>query len=379
MLYKDLSYWEQETLLKPADFLILGAGLTGLHTSIQLKNKYPSKRIIILERGPFSIGASTRNAGFACFGSISEILDDLRQSSEEEVYNLILDRYNGLQKTRELIGDAAFDFQHKGSHEIFNSGNEKDLKAALEYLPHANTQLYKYLGIKNVFKKTDFLDFGFTNQVAAIANNYEGQLHSGKLYAALWAMALQLGVGIYGGSDAIEMEITETGIKVYTKTGMVFSAEQLIITTNAFASDLLPELEIVATRGQVLLTEKMPDLKMKGIFHYDKGYYYWRDLDKRILLGGARNTDFEGEQTHDLNLNEKVQKALEHFLFETIIPYHPDVKIEMRWSGIMAMGPQKNPIIKRINDRVVVAARMGGMGVALSSVVAEKAVKLLEK
>jgi glycine/D-amino acid oxidase-like deaminating enzyme len=377
MIYKDISYWEKESLLKTADFLILGAGLTGLHTSIQLKGKYPSKRVVILERGPFSIGASTRNAGFACFGSISEILDDLRYSSEAEVYSLIHDRYRGLQKTRELLGDNAIEFQNLGSHEIFTTRNKEDLMPALEYLPEANQLIQQHLGLKDVFTEKDITAYGFANHIDAIANRHEGQLNSGKLYTSLWSLAIQHGVEIYGGCDITQIEEVIGLIKVETKTGITFSTEQLIVTTNAFAALLLPELEIVPARGQVLLTEKIHNLKMKGIFHYDKGYYYWRDLDGHILLGGARNTDFEGEKSHDFGQNDKVQNALEHFLFETIIPNHPHVKIEMRWSGIMAMGPQKIPIIKRINDRIFVAARMGGMGVALSSVVAEKVVKML--
>ena len=38
-------------------------------------------------------GASTKNAGFACFGSLSEILDDLQSHSKEEVLQLVKKTY----------------------------------------------------------------------------------------------------------------------------------------------------------------------------------------------------------------------------------------------------------------------------------------------
>jgi hypothetical protein len=63
-------------------------------------------------------GASTKNAGFACFGSISEIIDDLKSHSEEEVYQLVTKRLEGLRLLRSL-GDEAIDFKPYGGYELF--------------------------------------------------------------------------------------------------------------------------------------------------------------------------------------------------------------------------------------------------------------------
>lgn len=68
-----LSYWEYKQWLKNIDFTIVGSGIVGLCTAMFLKQRFPKKNIIILEKGIFPQGASTKNAGFACFGSISEI------------------------------------------------------------------------------------------------------------------------------------------------------------------------------------------------------------------------------------------------------------------------------------------------------------------
>lgn len=125
----------------------------------------------------------------------------------------------------------------------------------------------------------------------------------------------------------------------------------------------------------MIVTERIPGLSLNGIFHFDEGYYYWRDLDGRILLGGARNLDVAGETTEVFGSHEAIRAHLKDFLTREIL--QRPVNIEMEWSGIMAMGRQKKPIIREVQPQVYLAARMGGMGVALSAVVAEELVEMV--
>ena len=52
-------------------------------------------------------------------------------------------------------------------------------------------------------------------------------------------------------------------------------------------------------RAQVLITKPIKNLQIKGTFHLDKGYYYFRNIDNRILFGGGRNLDFKTEETSE--------------------------------------------------------------------------------
>jgi len=135
-------------------------------------------------------------------------------------------------------------------------------------------------------------------------------------------------------------------------------------------------LPVVPARAQVLITEPIADLKLKGVFHFDQGYYYFRNIGNRVLFGGARNLDFATEETYTFGLTDKVQSRLEQMLREVILPSQ-DYKIEQRWSGIMGMGPTKGPIIKAVSENVVCAVRLGGMGVAIGSLVGEEAAELV--
>ena len=93
-------------------------------------------------------------------------------------------------------------------------------------------------------------------------------------------------------------------------------------------------------------------------------------------MGGGRNLDLEGEATDEFGLTEKIQQALLHILQNIILPTEK-VAVEMWWSGIMGVGSVKKPIIQHVSPNVVVAVRMGGMGVAIGSLVGEEAVNVL--
>lgn len=57
----------------------------GLNAAIHLKKKHPIAKVIVFERGSLPSGASSKNAGFACFGSPSELLDDIDKMEKRHV------------------------------------------------------------------------------------------------------------------------------------------------------------------------------------------------------------------------------------------------------------------------------------------------------
>ena len=77
----NLSFWELKNWFWNVDYTIVGSGIVGLHAALKLRNRFPESKILIIEKGMLPQGASTKNAGFACFGSISEIIDDLNSHS----------------------------------------------------------------------------------------------------------------------------------------------------------------------------------------------------------------------------------------------------------------------------------------------------------
>ena len=109
----------------------------------------------------------------------------------------------------------------------------------------------------------------------------------------------------------------------------------------------------------------------------DEGYYYFRNIDNRILFGGGRNLDFKGEETTDLSQTALIQNQLEALLKTTILPNIP-FEIDRRWSGIMGVGSQKKPIVKQLSNHIFCGVRLGGMGVAIGSLVGQELANLID-
>jgi gamma-glutamylputrescine oxidase len=363
------SYWEQKSLWDAPDYVIVGSGIVGLTCAINLKKINPSFKINILEKGMMPEGASTRNAGFACFGSISELMDDQLHMDEDEIFELVKMRYNGLQKLIKLLGKKVINYQNLGGFEIFNKNENEDFEKFQEKIPHYNSFLEPITGSKNTYKIINN-GFGMNIHSKIIKNSFEGQINTGSMMKELIQMAQKLGIKIFYGAD-VEM-IENNHIKV---NNIEMKIKDIIICTNGFARKLLPQLEVQPARNMVLVTKEIPNLKLKGCFHYQKGFYYFRNIDNRLLIGGGRNLDFTNENTDDFGINSLITNKLNDLLANIIIPEQP-FDIEYQWSGILGIGNKKSPIIEKISDNITVAVRMGGMGVAIGSLVGERAAKL---
>jgi len=126
-----------------------------------------------------------------------------------------------------------------------------------------------------------------------------------------------------------------------------------------------------------LITKPIKNLHIKGTFHLDKGYYYSRNINDRILFGGGRNIDFKTEETSTFGETKIIQNKLEQILKETILP-NTLFQIEHRWSGIMGIGNQKKPIVKQLTNNVFCGVRLGGMGIAVGSLVGQELAGLID-
>jgi glycine/D-amino acid oxidase-like deaminating enzyme len=124
------------------------------------------------------------------------------------------------------------------------------------------------------------------------------------------------------------------------------------------------------------MTEKVPGLQLKGCFHYDRGFVYFREVDGRVLIGGARNADFETENTGEFGLTDFIRNRLTDFLQKHVVHDMP-VRLECAWSGILGMGEDKSPIVQMVSERIAVAVRLSGIGVAIGSLVGETAADLI--
>ena len=405
-----ISVWEQSTYFAPKDLAIVGCGFVGLWTAYEAIQKNPKLNITILERGVIPSGASTRNAGFSCFGSVSELMYDVQLMGEAAMLETVKMRYDGLQRIQKVFKAKEIDYNQWGGYELFegkkhvkdkkgkapkaNKGASNETSALYDISKLENDIAYlnkilapalktpkkngKYLPIYTNASK-DIKKLGFQGIEALAFNQMEGQLNSAKLVLALQKAVQAKGVQILFSTEVKKFKPHKKGVTITTNLDAPLETKQFIICTNGFAKQLMPSLDVVPARGQVFVTAPIKNLKFKGCFHFDEGYYYFRNLGNRLLLGGARNADFKNQNTYSLDTSDTIQKVLEQFMMERILPKgSKKPKIELRWSGTMGMGKIKKPIIEQLQPNVYCAVRMSGMGVAIAPIVAQRALKLMK-
>ena len=367
-----VSYWERESFLEKRDYIIVGSGIVGLSCALELKQLNPQASITILEKGFLPAGASTKNAGFTCFGSPSELLDDLNHLNAEDVFKLVENRINGLAKLRRIVGDKNMEYKEYGSYELFK--DTELYHKCIDNLEYLNKQL-KPIFNQNTFEIfTKPKDFGLAKESLLIKNVFEGQLNTGLMMKNLITLATKAGVEILNGFTVANIAKINQGWKVLGKQTSI-ETKKLILCNNAFASKLLPELDVKPARAQVLITKPVKNLKIKGCFHMDKGYYYFRNVANRVLLGGGRNLDFKAEETFEMSTSVKIQEHLKDLLKTKILP-NQEFEIEHSWSGIMGIGNSKTTLLKQLDESLFCAIRLGGMGVALGTDVGQKVANL---
>lgn len=368
-----LSYWEINKWFSKVDYTIVGSGIVGLHAALQLRERFPDSKILVLEKGMLPEGASTKNAGFACFGSLTEIIDDLKTHSEEEVIELVQKRWKGMQLLRKNLSDAAIDFKPYGGYEMFLNSQSSAFEEALQKMRFVNEILQPIFKAEVFHKEVDRFNFKGTCEYL-IFNPFEGQIDTGMMMHTLLKKAISENILMLNSQKVTAYHESSNGVSVVLDD-FSFMTKKLLFATNGFASELIGQA-VKPARAQVLITEPIPDLDLKGTFHLEQGYYYFRNIGNRILLGGGRNLDFEAETTTDLRQTELIQSRLELLLREVILP-DSDCKIDHRWSGIMGMGASKKPIVERLSEHVYCGVRMGGMGVAIGSLIGQELAELV--
>lgn len=355
--------------MERADIVIIGAGLVGLLTAIRLKEKFPKREVWVLDQAPPLWSASWRNAGFACFGSAGELIDEAKRSSWEQAINLYQNRFEGLRDLRQEFGDANIGFDPTGGWELFSSDSES--QEVLCELDKWNDAL-AFISGQAPFQLRASRALGMNVSSQAVFAPQEGAIQSHLLLRSVRNKALSLGVECYDGVAVNKLESTSADDWIlHLNGGLTVQARKLVLCTNAYTRLLEGAFDARPARGQVLVTSAISDLPFRGIFHADQGYLYFRSLGTRILIGGGRNLDFATEETLSSEPNGAIRNYLTDYLKNVVVPGKV-FQMEYAWSGIMSMGTSREPIVEERAKNLFLAVRMGGMGVALGAAVAKR-------
>lgn len=381
------SFWDKEIFAEPIDLLVIGAGIVGLNAALAYQAKHPGEKILVIDQGLWPSGATTRNAGFACFGTAGEIAADLQTQSVDETLTLIKKRVLGLRALLEMHGAKTLQFEACGGYEVFFTGEEHHAASVLAAVP----QLNEWLTQTGLFDRPVFSTISpqantpwFPHVGQLIFNPFEGALHSGALWNSLREKVQQAGIKMEMGWKVLDIHDDAAQVTVileHLKGNVKRRAGKVLVAVNGFAGTLLPELQddVKPARGVVLVTKPLPKSLPDGTFHYAGGDTYFRKVGQnQLLIGGGRRLQPEKETTTEQSIPKEIKSYLMDVIHRRLLPDIP-WEIEHIWAGTMGMGSQRFPICKKIRPRVVAAVRLGGMGVALGTQLGREAADLLDE
>ncbi|MBX2814753.1 MAG: FAD-binding oxidoreductase [Saprospiraceae bacterium] len=357
------SFWEKNAFLRQRDLIIVGGGIVGMTAALAFKRSFSNRSVLILDRHPIPLGASTRNAGFACLGSPTEVLSNISSAGIDQARRVLSLRRSGLRRLLDLVPQQIMDYVHTGGYEVFRAEDHHAYQQCVSNLPMLNA-LYERGGHLPLYQDLSTqVPPGLKNFKYCIAAPHEGMLHPGKMIAHLQRRCVEAGIDIlhFGLKDYQEHA---SGVDL-TLDSVELTCAHLLLATNGFTHALTDQAEVVPARNVVLVSTATQS-QLKGTFHYHQGYYYFRNIGSRILVGGARHLHRERESSDQFLLPPDLLAHLETFANQHFVLQRP-FEVEHRWSGIMGIGPSLCPEVKKLGPRIHAAVGLGGMGIAIGS------------
>lgn len=360
----EFSYWERSQLIGTCEFVVVGGGIVGMFTALELSKKVPADSILIIEKNAFGGGGSTRNAGFACFGSPTELIADISSMGKAQTLELLKLRFQGLQKLINTLGAKNIDYQKCGGMELFRFRDGKKVPNESE-IQSLNALIAEATNKENCFEDSTSEALKMGLQVDHAWNNtLEGAINTGKMFQTLEALVREKGIRKANGVQLNSFEKMHDGYELRTSEGTL-QANRLLLCTNGLSRKLIPSIEVHPSRNLVMISKPYENLPIQGTFHMNEGFLYFRNVENRLLIGGGRHWDPETENTAAHEINELIKNNLQE-LTKQLLPSH-DFEWDHMWTGILGVGRSKSPIIQQVDERLFCAVRMGGMGVAIGS------------
>ena len=357
------SIWESLKWNQPWDLIVVGGGITGVNTAIHFKRANPKSSVLIIEALPSGNVASTKNAGFACFGSIGELREDLESIGEDGVKDLLHFRYEGLQLLKDTIEPKLFDYRPCGGFELFDKEDDTFLQENLGAIDELNDLIKDALGLEGTFMVKQHGIASFALSSTGIFNRYEGALNPIKMMDAFYKVVSNLRIELMRGLQVVEILPKEHQVRL--ANDQVLRYNQLALCTNGMVKNFLPKLDIQTAPNMVAYAKLPEGLVWPSCYHMDRGYTYFRAVeDKYVILGGGRHIledKLSDDEASDLLIQQYLNQRLHQLLGSE------NFKVEAYWKGYLGVGSERFPILESIGDDIYCGVRLGGMGVAIGS------------
>ncbi len=357
-LHEPPSYWQETAprvafsphLPSGADVVIIGGGLLGAAICYWVART--GRSVILLERTTLAGGATGRNGGFISVGPDKPYAEAIARLGYETARTILDVTLDSQKLLRHMIEEEniACDYREPGHLHLTLQEEELRIFAQSSF---ALQQDGVSAVLLNREQMREFITTPLGPQIrGALFVPNMGLVHPVKLVQGIVAAAQR-----YGARSMMttvqHLSAEGDGIRLQTTHGSL-SAQRVIVATNAWIPDLLPQMRQVITpvRGQVLTYQPLPPLFTTGVtVDLSGSEEYWQQApDGSIILGGCRMV----AEGHDIGIRVSqptgvVQNALEQ-VFPHLFPSLPELHVAHRWAGLMAFTPDFLPIADRVPD-----------------------------
>ena len=340
-----------------ADVVVIGAGVCGA-SAVWALSRAGVKTAWLEGRGVCT-GASGRNAGFVLQGTAERYSRAVALTGRERARMVHQTSRENHAAMEAVIHELGIDcgYMKRGSLQLACSeAEEAELleSAALLCEDGFCSEIRQGSALEPVYREAGF------RVGVHIAD--DGELDPARFVRGVARAAMDSGVALYEDSPVVSLDAPAPGdVVVRTAHGEV-RAQIVLLCTNAWAGELAPWLadKVDPVRGQMLATAPVPPLFSCPVYA-DHGFDYWRqDEHGRIVLGGWRNLDPDGEKGTAEVLHAGIQARMGEFLER--FPALRGVLVTHRWAGTMGFSRDGMPIVGAVPGLPGARAAVGFTG-----------------
>src|SRR5210317_1267063 len=354
------------------EWLIVGAGYTGLSAARKLSEIYPNKTITLIDAQLAGEGASSRNSGYLVDTTLN---DGFTSDRDLENYKKKIDIYKlGIEAIKKFVKEYQVDCDLNECGKYYASSKIDDqiilenFSKILSKLDYENHLLFK----DDLKKKlgTNFYKVGLYTKGGILLN-------PGKLVRAM-INALPNNVNLLENSFLINWKLHNGQIICEFEKGTIKS-KKIIFATNGFLKSLgikknynFP-LTLTASMTRPLNSKEYSDIgspKEWGVLSVrPMGATIRMTKDKRILI---RNTA-ELSNSFKMSKMELDKRAIiQKIGIKKRFPQLPNDIIESTWSGVVSRTRNSSQIFEKLEGNVFIAGCYNGSGIGVGTLFGEQ-------
>ena len=354
------------------EWLVIGAGYTGLSAARKLSQLHSKKKIILVDAQLAGEGASSRNSGYLVDTTLN---DGFTSNKELENYKKKADIYKlGIKVVKKFINEYQVDCEWNECGKYFASSKDKDKKILIRF-----SETLSKLGLEhNLLSKSELtkrLGTSFYN--TALHTKGGILLHPGKLVRAM-IDTLPDNVQLFENSSLLKWQKEKDIIYCYFKNGII-KTKKIIFATNGFLKSLgiktnynFP-ITLTASMTRSLTHDEFTSInkpKEWGVLPVrPMGATIRMTKDKRILI---RNTA-EVYNPFKMSKSDLDKRSIKQLIgIKKRFPKLPDDIIKSSWSGIVSRTRNSSQIFEKIDNNIFVAGCYNGSGIGVGTLFGEQ-------